>query len=174
MEAFTCRTLLRTSPNTDDPSGTWCMTWHNAVCRVADQTQSQRCSTTRWMMMATIRPHTVALSFTGREAVAQHRSEPRHGMQHCGPCCQWSSRVPPAASLDAGATRAAAAGNLYEAANSSHGNLMDLQQQQQETLQSQRQVCPQHHRAAVHLTAGRQRLDFTYQRTNCLGLRPPS
>jgi hypothetical protein len=41
-----------------------------------------------------------------------------------------------------GATRAAAAGNLYEAANSSHGNLMDLQQQQQETLQSQREAKP--------------------------------
>jgi hypothetical protein len=53
----------------------------------------------------------------------------------------------------AGATRAAAAGNLYEAANSSHGNLMDLQQQQQETLQSQREVSAQHHRAAIQSTA---------------------
>lgn len=56
-------------------------------------------------------------------------------------------------SLNAGATRAAAAGNLYEAANSSHGNLVDLQQQQQETLRSQREVSAQHHRAAIQSTA---------------------
>ena len=55
-------------------------------------------------------------------------------------------------SLNAGATRAAAAGNLYEAANSSHGNLVDLQQQQQETLQSQREVCTQRQHTAARLS----------------------
>jgi hypothetical protein len=38
--------------------------------------------------------------------------------------------------LDAGVTRAAAVGHLYDAANSSHGDLVDLQKEQQ----SQREV----------------------------------
>ena len=46
----------------------------------------------------------------------------------------------PVVPLDAGVTRATAAGHLYDAANSSHGDLVDLQQQQQQTIQSKQQV----------------------------------
>jgi hypothetical protein len=83
------------APDIDNTNGTWLMTRPKTVCRVADRTQSRRCSTTRWTMTATIRPHTVTLSFTRRQAVAQHRSKRRNIMHSYGLSCKRRSRVSP-------------------------------------------------------------------------------